>query len=88
MYERSGQPCEESDGLVSADGWIMGSYMHGVFDNDEFRGGLLANVAQHAGRHLVFHGEDAKGDREYDRLAGHLREHLDIAELYRWLDLR
>ncbi len=68
------------DGLISADGRVWGTYLHGIFDNDPFRHAWL-----HA---LGWRGEAQSFDRQrsYDRLADHVAAHLDMAQLQRIID--
>ena len=63
------------DGACSIDGGVWGTYLHGVFDNDAFRHGWL--------RTLGWKGEGRRFDRQqaYDRLAEHVRAHLDLEAL-------
>ncbi|MEM7586243.1 MAG: cobyric acid synthase [Acidobacteriota bacterium] len=65
----------QPDGACSADGRIWGTYLHGLFDNDAFRHAWLRTLGwTHEGR--CFDREPA-----YDRLAAHVRDHLDLAAL-------
>src|SRR3990172_2311371 len=41
IIERAGEPVEILDGCISADGNVIGTYIHGIFDNDEFRSKLI-----------------------------------------------
>jgi adenosylcobyric acid synthase len=65
------------DGILSPDGQIWGTYLHGLFDNDTLRHAWL--------RSLGWPGTGQAFDREqaYNRLAGHVRAHLDIDRLCR-----
>ncbi len=68
---------DRHDGACSVDGLVWGTYFHGVFDNDAFRHGWLRTL-----------GWDLQGrsfDRQpaYDRLADHVRAHLDLEALNR-----
>jgi adenosylcobyric acid synthase len=65
------------EGAVSADGRVMGSYLHGMFAGDAFRAAWLAQagVAAGAGSH------DATIEATLDALALHLEAHLDVAGL-------
>ncbi|SEG43574.1 cobyric acid synthase [Bosea lathyri] len=64
------------EGAASADGRVVGSYLHGAFASDTVRGACLAAIA---GRDLPF-GLAYEDDVEatLDRLAAHLAAHLDI----------
>ena len=63
----------EPDGAVSADGRIMGCYLHGLFASDAFRAALL-------GRESALEYEPMV-DSVLDRLADHLATHLDVERL-------
>ena len=72
------QLSDRNDGAFSADGNIFGSYLHGLFDHPE----ACAAILRWAG--LC----DAKGldyaalrEREIDRLADALEQHLDLEKL-------
>ncbi len=41
ITERAGEMVDILDGCVSSDGNVMGTYIHGIFDNDGFRTGLI-----------------------------------------------
>ncbi len=41
ITERAGEMVDIMDGCVSSDGNVMGTYIHGIFDNDGFRTGLI-----------------------------------------------
>ncbi len=71
-----------ADGWLSADGWCSGCYLHGLFENDHFRQGIVAALAERRSTPLVV-SELAPFNRhaEYDKLAAVLREHLDIRRL-------
>jgi adenosylcobyric acid synthase len=40
---------EDFDGACSADGWVAGTYFHGLFENDRVRHSLLTNLALRRG---------------------------------------
>ena len=61
------------DGAVSADGRIAGCYLHGLFHNAAFRHALLTALGWDASRATTFDRE-----REFDRLAQHVRSYLDM----------
>ncbi|MBE3561311.1 MAG: cobyric acid synthase, partial [Ktedonobacteraceae bacterium] len=70
------------DGWLSPDGWCAGCYLHGLFENDGFRHAVLAALA---GRSSLRPGEPRTAhfdrQREYDKLADALCQHLDLARL-------
>ncbi|MFA5120472.1 cobyric acid synthase [Zavarzinia sp.] len=65
------------EGAVSADGRIMGSYLHGIFAGDEFRRAFLAGLGVTPG--VLSHG--ASVEAALDGLADHMERHLDVAGL-------
>jgi adenosylcobyric acid synthase len=72
----------DSDGAVTTDGWIAGTYFHGLFDNDALRHTMLGNLAARKGRSRM--PSAVRFDREaaYDQLADAARMYLDLATLY------
>ena len=65
------------DGAVSADGRVMGTYVHGLFAHDRQRAAWLARFA--AGTATVAY--EALIERTLDDLAAHLAAHLDLDRL-------
>ncbi len=63
------------DGVVVPNRPIWGTYLHGLFDNDALRHAWL--------RSLGWQGEGSSFDRQqaYNRLADHVRDHLDMMAL-------
>ncbi len=68
------------DGVVSGNGWIFGTYMHGLFHNEKFTRTMLNNLRQRRGMAIMsealYRGDD------YDKLADHVRKHLDMRRVY------
>jgi adenosylcobyric acid synthase len=79
----------ESDGCISADTRIFGTYLHGIFDDDAFRHTLIA--AARAFHHLApaptLDNWKLKREHSLDRLANAVREALDIAQILSWLGI-
>jgi adenosylcobyric acid synthase len=67
------------DGAVSADGRVMGCYLHGLFASDPWRAALLARLRP--GRTADALAYDPMVDAVLDRLADHLETHLDIGAI-------
>jgi adenosylcobyric acid synthase len=84
---RSGQPADVRDGVVVGDGWVAGTYLHGLFDDDALRQVILKNLAERKGITRV--GQGARFDRnaDYDRLAAAVRASLDMDALRRIVGL-
>ena len=66
-----------SDGAVSADGRVMGTYIHGLFGDDRQRSAWLMRLG--AGPSAIAH--DALVESTLDRLAAHLASHVDVDRL-------
>ena len=64
---------DAADGAVSADGRVMGTYLHGLFAADAFRRKFLGSAA--ATSTLAY---EATIDATLDGLAAHLERHLDL----------
>lgn len=66
-----------TDGAISSDGRIMGTYLHGLFSADNFRTAFLRRLG--AQPETYAHGLQVEA--ALDGLAAHLEAHLDIAGL-------
>ncbi len=77
-----------ADGWLSRDGWCAGCYLHGLFENDAFRKGIVDVIARRRSMQSVS-SERPSFDRqnEYEKLATMLRTHLDIPQLKELCDL-
>jgi len=62
------------EGAMSADGRVIGTYVHGLFSDDRQRAAWLARFA--AGAPQIAY--EASVDEILDRLAAHLEAHVDI----------
>ncbi|MEW5910939.1 MAG: cobyric acid synthase [Thermodesulfobacteriota bacterium] len=80
LISRLGRSLALPEGQVSPDGRVVGTYLHGVLDNDGLRAALLAwarggaaagGLADYA----------AFLDQQYDLLADHLERYLDLSGL-------
>jgi adenosylcobyric acid synthase len=63
------------DGAITNDGLVAGCYLHGLFHNDALRHALLRGLGWYGP------GEGSAQfdrEREFDRLAQHVRSHLDL----------
>ena len=69
-----------ADGAVSADGRVMGCYLHGLFAADGWRAALLNSLKEGCGGGLAY---QSQVEAVLDRLADHLAAHLNIAALER-----
>ncbi|WP_127529379.1 cobyric acid synthase [Paenibacillus kobensis] len=75
---------DREDGAVTDDGRIWGTYVHGIFHNDEFRRSWLDTVRVSKGLQpihtvLPFSAQQAEA---FDKLADHVRAYLNMERLY------
>jgi adenosylcobyric acid synthase len=66
-----------SDGAISADGRVMGCYLHGLFSSDPFRHTFLARFGTAASTFAY----EPMIETVLDSLADYLEQHLDVAAL-------
>jgi adenosylcobyric acid synthase len=83
---RSGRPAEVPDGALDPEGWIWGTYVHGIFENHALRRRVLENLAARKGASLPEAAGPLDRDAEYDRLAAHVRAAMDMDLVYRLLE--
>lgn len=65
------------DGAISADGRVMGSYLHGLFSDDRFRAAFLARLGATSQP-----GFEAGVEAALDDLAAHIESHVDTDRLF------
>ena len=65
------------EGAVSADGRVIGTYIHGLFGNDSQRAAWLARLG--AGPSAIAY--DALVESALDRLAAHIAAHIDVERI-------
>ncbi|WP_131043156.1 cobyric acid synthase [Clostridioides difficile] len=74
-----------TEGSVNKEGNVIGTYLHGIFDEISFTRAILNNIRKKKGlgelESKVNSFNEFK-DKEYDKLADFLREHLDIEKIY------
>ncbi|WP_438446575.1 cobyric acid synthase [Gorillibacterium sp. sgz5001074] len=72
------------DGAAAFGGKVWGTYVHGILHNDGFRRCWLDKLRTARGWEPVRETLDLQSRREaaFDRLAGHVRAHLDMERIY------
>ena len=73
------------DGAVSADRRVWGTYIHGIFDSGAFRRKFLNDIRKRKGLKPLA-GTNYDRDSEFDKLADHVRNNIDIKEVYKILN--
>ncbi len=77
---------DRTDGVMNREGNVMGSYLHGLFDD----GQLFAAIAKHIRQRKGIAGDEQKPvsfeafrQREFDRIADIVRASVDMDAIYR-----
>ena len=87
ITQRNHRPCQDEDGCVSNDSKIMGTYIHGLFDNP----GILKFWLNHIGLNGI-EVSDVGGikarNQEYDLLAEHFEKHVDVERIAKLVAIR
>jgi adenosylcobyric acid synthase len=85
--KRQGESESVPDGAVSESGRVLGTYVHGLFDNDDFRQVFIQNAraAVHLAPAEEYARVGAEREARIDRLADHLRKSLDLNLLRSWI---
>lgn len=76
-------------GLISREGLVFGTYLHGIFDSGALAGEMLGRLAAKKGITLSFDGQDwaAYKESQYDKLAALIRKSLDMDYIYKLMGL-
>ena len=84
----SGGKATGADGAVSADGRVLGTYIHGIFDHDGFRRQLLNVLRRNRGWEAIAQQRNQHRDKEnaYNRLADIVADSLDMEKLAAIMD--
>jgi len=80
VTSRNGEFARYADGAVSSGGNVIGTMLHGIFENESIRTALLSELRRSKG--LAPHaGTIPSRDAEYDRLAAIVRNSIDMEAL-------
>ena len=74
-------------GYSDATGRVFGTYMHDLFKNEEFTERVVNSLARMKGMERLTVSEPFSQDAEFDKLAAHLRRHIDFAAVYESMGL-
>jgi adenosylcobyric acid synthase len=91
IVQRSDESVRVQDGLVSRDGLVWGTYLHGLFDNDGLRHRLIRRLMPHddgLSAEEKLRSFRRWKEEQYDQLAAHLRTHLDMDRIYQIIGIR
>ncbi|MDP3879845.1 MAG: cobyric acid synthase, partial [Dehalococcoidales bacterium] len=82
LRQRSGKPCEIPDGYLDSGGQVLGTYIHGLFGNEELRRAILSQIVGAKGQRLSFSNDGEPKRDEYNKLADLVRSSLDMDTIY------
>jgi adenosylcobyric acid synthase len=81
IANRSGLAVQRPDGALDAQGWTLGTYIHGLFHNTRLRQAILRAIAARNNLDLPRPPPTPNPDA-YDSLAAHIRAHLNMEAVY------
>lgn len=89
IRQRSDEQVEIADGACSLNQRVWGTYLHGVFANDQLRRGFINQLRKQKGLAPVTDSFSVREKREeaYNKLAELVRENLDVNLLYEIMGL-
>lgn len=87
IESRNGRASRDIDGAVNEAGTVVGTMLHGLFENASIRASLLGRLRAKRGLRHSEPGVIPSREEEYDRLAEVVRQHIDERELHRILGL-
>lgn len=75
---------ERMEGICRIDGRVFGTYLHGLFNSDGYRRAWLDGIRQAKGLEplAATFSTATKRETAFDRLANHVRGHLDMDQIY------
>ena len=77
---------EYPDGCTSSDGLVVGTYMHGLLENDALRYAMLVQLARRKGRTFVPLTKSTSPTRAIDMLADCVRDSIDMDAIAAMVD--
>jgi len=86
IQSRHGETVDVWDGAVNVSGNVMGTYVHGIFDDVKFCRSYLNTIRASKGLDALesdVESFEAFKEQEYDKLAQLMRDHLDMDRIYK-----
>jgi adenosylcobyric acid synthase len=79
----------QADGCISANTHVLGSYLHGLFDDDNFRHQFIAAARSFYSLNSPASVNPWKAQRKssFDRLSIAVGQSLDLSSIFGWADL-
>lgn len=99
VIERGGGRATEPEGALDVSGNVLGTYLHDIFSNREFRRGFLNALRRRRGpvgspafsdapAAALSAAPELSKEGKYDRLAEIVRQNLDLDQVYKLLGIR
>ncbi|WP_051569283.1 cobyric acid synthase [Alkaliphilus transvaalensis] len=88
IVNKLGEATDYFDGAISEDCRVMGTYLHGVFDQLHFTRRLMSYFIEIKGLEPLQEGQltlEEYKNKEYDKLAKAFRENVDMEKIYQIL---
>ncbi len=85
INKKLGEEVSYLEGSINKNGNVVGTYIHGIFDEIDFTRELLNSIREEKGLEKLQSNVtsfDEFKQNEYDKLADLLRENLDIQKIY------
>ena len=80
-------PATAFDGATDTSGSVLGTYIHGLFQNGELRQSILSELARRKGVSLPGSAQELGIEQEFDKLADWVRGSLDMDLIYQMTGL-
>ncbi|MCL7410468.1 MAG: cobyric acid synthase [Methanosarcinaceae archaeon] len=77
---KSSAPVFGDDGSIDESGLVIGTYLHGLFENENVRHALLSQIHKRKGIEYVPQTTASESDA-YEELAGVVRKHIDMKRI-------
>lgn len=87
ITSRNGIPVNVADGAMDESGTVMGTMIHGLFENQELRESVIGWLRKRRGKHDRLSIPALNKDAEYDRLARAVRANLDFSLIAKAVNL-
>ncbi len=83
ITERAGKVVDVAEGMINSSGTVLGAYIHGIFDNDEYRRGVINILRQRKKLPplAVSTNYAAAKQAAYNRLADTVRQNMNMEKL-------
>ena len=89
LDRRNGKAVDENDGAQTEDGRIWGTYLHGIFDQPDFRKQFILSMQDNPLDGIKAATDERADDfreRQYELLAAHFQDHLNMDKLYETIE--